>query len=69
MLHGPETEYNSEMAIERDGSNFGKNNGTTDLIEMSRDLYHKKVASVCPRNLVGRFGHEILGTVPLTTRQ
>jgi len=40
MIHGTETEYSSKMEIDLDGSIFGTNNGTTDLIEMSRNLYH-----------------------------
>ena len=53
------------MAIELDG--FGTNNGTTDLIEMSRNLYHREVIpSVRSRNLVSRVGHEILETIPPT---
>ena len=30
----------SKMEIGLDGSVFGTNNGTTDLIKMSRNLYH-----------------------------
>ena len=45
------------MAIHLDGSTFGTNNGTTDLIEMSRDLYHKEV-TFRSRNLLSRVGHE-----------
>ena len=33
MIHGSETEYSSKMEIDLDGSMFGTNNGTTDLIE------------------------------------
>ena len=67
MIHGTETEYNSIMAVELDGSKFGTNNGTTDLIEISQDLYHKEVtSSFRSRNLVSRGGHEILDTIPPT---
>ena len=56
------------MAIELDG--FGTNNGTTDLLEMSRNLYHREVIpSVRSRNLVSRVGHEILETIPPTRQQ
>ena len=48
------------MAIELYGSMFGTNDGTTDLIEMSRDLYHKEMTcSFRSRNLASRVGHEI----------
>ena len=40
MIHGTETEHSSKMEIDLDGSKFGTNSGTTDLIEMSRNLYH-----------------------------
>jgi hypothetical protein len=67
MIHGTETEYSSKMAIELDGSKFGTNNGTTDLIEVSRNLYHREVIpSFRSRNLVSRVGHEILETIPPT---
>ena len=33
------------MAIEVDGSKFGTNNGSTDLIEMSRELHHREITS------------------------
>ena len=53
MIRGPETEYSSKMSIEFDGSKFGTNNGTTDLIEMSRNLYHGEVIPSFPsRNLL-----------------
>ena len=39
MIHGIETEYSREMEIDLHGSMFGTNNGTTNLIEMSRNLY------------------------------
>ena len=56
------------MAIELDG--FGTNKGTTDLLEMSRNLYHREVIpSVRSRNLVSRVGHEILETIPPTRQQ
>ena len=46
---------------------IGTNNGTTDLIEMSPDLYHSEVTpSFRSRNLVSRVGHEILVTIPPT---
>ena len=55
------------MAIELDGSKFGANNGTTDLIKMSRDLYHREVTSSFRSiNLASRVGPEILETIPLT---
>ena len=54
------------MAIELDGSKFGANNGTTDLIKMSRDLYHREVTSFRSINLASRVGPEILETIPLT---
>jgi len=62
MIHGTETEYSSKMEIDEDGSMFGTNNGTKDLIEISRNLYH----SFRSRNLVSRVGHEILETIPPT---
>ena len=40
MIHGTEAEYSSEMEIDLDGSMFDTNSGTTDLIKMSRNLYH-----------------------------
>ena len=67
MIHGTETEYSSKMAIELDGSKFGTNNGTTDLIEMSRNLHHNEITSSFRfRNLVSRVGHEIIETIPPT---
>ena len=61
MIHGTETECNSKMAIELDGSKFGTNNGTADLIEMSRGLNHREVSSSFRSlNLVNRVGHEFL---------
>ena len=67
MIHGTETEYSSKKAIELDGSKFGTNNGTTDLIEKSRNWYHGEVTpSFRSRNLVSRVGHEILETIPPT---
>ena len=57
------------MEIELDGSRFGKNNGTTDLIEISRDLYHREVTYFRSRNLVSRVGHEFLETIPRPTWQ
>ena len=50
------------MAIELDGSKFGTNNGTTDLMETPRNLYHKKAtSSIRSRNLVSkRVGREML---------
>ena len=55
------------MEIELDGSKFGTNNGTSDMIGMSRDLYHKEITlSVRPRNLVSKVGNEILETIPPT---
>ena len=33
MIRGTETEYRSKMEIDLDGSKFGTNNGTTDLIK------------------------------------
>ena len=68
LIHGTETEYSSKMAIELDGSKFGTNNGTTDLIETSRNLYNNEITSFRSRNLVSRVGHEILETI-LSTRQ
>ena len=60
----------SKMAIELDGSKFGTNNGTTDLIEVSRNLYDKEItSSFRSRNLVGRVGHEVLETIPPTRQQ
>ena len=56
------------MGIELDGSKFGTNNGTTDLIEMFRNLYHREATPFRARNLVSRVGHEILETIP-STRQ
>ena len=50
-----------------DGSMFGTNNGTTDLIDVSRNLYHGEVAlSFRSQNLVSRVGHEILETIAPT---
>ena len=67
MIHGTETEYSSKMAIELDGSKFRTNNGTTDLIEMSWNLYHNEItSSFRSRTLVSRVGHEILETIPPT---
>ena len=68
MIHGTETEYSGKMVIELDGSKFGKNNGTTDLIEMSRNLYLNDItSSFRSRNLVSkRVGHEMLETIPPT---
>ena len=40
IIHGTEAEYSSKIAIEFDGSII---NGTTDLIEISRNLYHREV--------------------------
>ena len=40
MIHGTETEYIREMTIILDGFKLGTNNGTTELIEMSRNSYH-----------------------------
>ena len=45
MIHGTETEYSSKMAIELDGSMFGTNTGSTDQIEMSRNLSHNEITS------------------------
>ena len=64
MIHGTETEYSSKMEIDVDGSMFGTNNGTTNLTEMSPNLYHKDITSFRSRNLVRRVGHEILETIP-----
>ena len=54
------------------GPSLGINDGTTDLIEMSRGdfyLYHREVTcSLRSRNLVSRVGHEILETI-LPTQQ
>ena len=33
------------MAVELDGSKFGTNNEATDLIEVSRNLYHGEITS------------------------
>ena len=67
MIHGTATEYSSKMDIDSDGSMFGTNNGTTDLIDMSRNFYHREVTlSLRSRNLVSRSGHEILETIPPT---
>ena len=67
MIHDTETEYISKMAIELDGSKFGTNNGTMDLIEMSRNFHHKEITcSFRSRKLVSRVGHEILETIPPT---
>ena len=67
MIHGTETEYSSKMTIELDGSKFGTNNGTTNLIEMSRNLYRREVTPYFrSRNLVSSIGHEILETIPPT---
>ena len=55
------------MEIDMDGSMFGTNNGTTDLIDVSRNLYHGEVAlSFRSQNLVSRVGHEILETIAPT---
>ena len=57
------------MAIELDGSEFGTNNGTTHLIEMSRNLYHNEItSSFHSRNLVSRVGHEMLESMPRAAR-
>ena len=51
------------LTIELDGSNFGTNDGTTDQIEMSRNVCHKDMTSYFrSRNLliVSRVGHEFL---------
>ena len=70
MIHGTETEYSSKMTIELDGSKFSTNNGTTNLIEVSRNLYHREVSpSFRSRNLVSRVGHKILETIPPTRQQ
>ena len=67
MIHGTEKEYFSKMAIEMDGSKFGTSNGTTDLIESSRDLYHGEVtSSFRSLNLLSTVGDEILETIPPT---
>ena len=67
MIHGTETEYSSKMTIELDGSKFSTNNGTTNLIEVSRNLYHREVSpSFRSRNLVSRVGHKILEAIPPT---
>ena len=67
MIHGTETECSSKIAIDLDGSKFGTNNETTDLIEMCRNLYHGEVIpSFRSRNLVSRVGHEILETISPT---
>ena len=69
MIHGTETEYSGKMVIELDGSKFGTNNGTTDLIEMSRNLYLNDItSSFRSRNLVSRVRYEMLETIP-STRQ
>ena len=65
MVHGAETEYNSKVAIELNGSKFGTNNGTTGLIQMSREVYHREVAYFRSQNLVSRVRHETLDTIPL----
>ena len=55
------------MSIELDGSKFGTNNGTTDLIEMSRNLYHGEIIPYSrSRTQVSRVGQEILETIPPT---
>ena len=64
MINGTEKEYSSKMAIELDGFKFGTNNGTTNLIETSLNLYHREVTpSFRSRNLVSRVGHEIPETM------
>ena len=70
MIHSTETGYNSKFAIKLDGYNFATSNGPTDLIEMSRDLYHgEATSSLRSRNLVGRVGHTIPETIPPTQQQ
>ena len=65
--YSTETEYSSKKEIDLDGSKFDTNNGTTALIEMSRNLYHNEVTlSFRSLNLVSRVGHEILETSPPT---
>ena len=60
----------SKMVIELDGSKFGTNNGTTDLMEVSRNLHNKEItSSFRSHNLVGRVGHEVLETIPPTRQQ
>ena len=57
------------MAIELNGSKFGTNNGTTDLIEMSQNLHHNAITSFRSRNLVSkRVGREMLNSMPRATR-
>ena len=59
----------ASMAIELGGSEFGTYNGTTDLVEMSRNLWHGEVTpSFRSRNLVSkRFCHDILEGMPRPT--
>ena len=57
------------MSIELDGSKFGTNNGTTDLIEMSRNLYHNEItSSIRSRILVSKRGREMFESMPRATR-
>ena len=58
------------MAIELGGSTFGTDNGTTDLIELSRNMYLKEItSSFCSRNLVGkRVGRGMYKSMPRATR-
>ena len=64
MIHCTETEYKVKVAVELDRSKLSTNNGTTNVIEMYRNLYHREVTSFRSRKLVSRVGHEILGTIP-----
>ena len=54
------------MAIELDRSKFGTKNGTTDLIGMSRNLYHKEIILIFAPEIVSRVGHEIVETIAPT---
>ena len=55
--------------IKLDGSKSSTNNGTTDLIGVSRNLYHNEVIpSFRFRNLERRVGYLILETI-LSTPQ
>ena len=67
MVHGTEIEYSSKTEIDLDGSMYGTNDRTTNLIKMSGSLYHRGVTLYFrSRNLVSRVGYEIRETIPPT---
>ena len=69
MIHGIGTEYSRTTMIKLDGSMSSTNNGTTDLIGVSRNLYHNEVIPPFRfRNLERRVGYLILETI-LSTPQ